>query len=86
MTENKRKPAPGDGLRSLKSTPLFRTINYELYVKPNKMIMIFGVITMLGCIGYITYMRQNYKDSEYYNAVATDETVHLKKKTSKWVV
>ncbi|XP_012141882.1 small integral membrane protein 8 [Megachile rotundata] len=85
MTEKKNKPEPGDGLRSLKSTTLFRAINYELYVKPNKVIMILGAITMFGCIGYITYMRQNYNDSEYYHAVAADETVYSKKKTSKWI-
>ena len=28
------KVVPGDGLRSLKSTMLFRAVNYELYVKP----------------------------------------------------
>lgn len=43
MSENKpdskipvHKPAPGDGLRSLKSTLGFRAINFELYAKPSK--------------------------------------------------
>lgn len=27
-------PKPGDGIRSLQSTTLFRTINFELYAKP----------------------------------------------------
>lgn len=31
-----RKSAPGDGIRSLKSSYAFRLINYELYVKPSK--------------------------------------------------
>lgn len=42
MSENKpdnkipvHKPAPGDGLRSLKSTLGFRAINFELYAKPS---------------------------------------------------
>lgn len=36
MAEDKNAPAPkpGDGLRSLRSTMLFRAVNYELYVKP----------------------------------------------------
>jgi hypothetical protein len=32
----KRTAAPGDGIRSLKSSYAFRLINYELYVKPSK--------------------------------------------------
>lgn len=28
------KIAPGDGIRSLRSTLLFKAINYELYVRP----------------------------------------------------
>lgn len=34
QTAKPAEPAPGDGLRSLKSTTLFRAINYELYIKP----------------------------------------------------
>lgn len=34
MNKKNEKVIPGDGLRSLKSTMLFRAINYELYVKP----------------------------------------------------
>lgn len=34
MNKKSEKVMPGDGLRSLKSTILFRTINYELYIKP----------------------------------------------------
>jgi hypothetical protein len=32
--KNDKKYVPGDGIRSLKSSPLFRAVNYELYVKP----------------------------------------------------
>lgn len=31
-----RKPQPGDGIRSMKSSYAFRLINYELYAKPSK--------------------------------------------------
>ena len=49
MSENKpdnkipvqHKPAPGDGLRSLKSTLGFRAINFELYAKPSKIERIY---------------------------------------------
>lgn len=31
---DKKAPAPGDGLRSLRSTGIFRAVNFELYAKP----------------------------------------------------
>jgi hypothetical protein len=31
-----RKPQPGEGIRSLRSSYAFRMINYELYAKPSK--------------------------------------------------
>lgn len=34
MDEKNKKYAPGDGIRSLQSTSLFRAVNFELYVKP----------------------------------------------------
>ena len=81
----KNEPAPGDGIRSLKSTMLFRAVNYELYLKPNKVIMIFGALTMLGTMGYIIYMRQTQDTTQYYTAVTSDGTEVSKKRTSKWV-
>jgi hypothetical protein len=31
---DKKAPAPGDGLRSLRATGIFRVVNFELYAKP----------------------------------------------------
>lgn len=31
-----RKPQPGEGIRSMRSSYAFRLINYELYAKPSK--------------------------------------------------
>ncbi|XP_014469566.1 PREDICTED: small integral membrane protein 8 [Dinoponera quadriceps] len=84
MSKNTRETTPGDGLRSLRSTLLFRAVNYELYVKPNKVIMIFGVIAMLGCSGYMFYMNRNHKRDDYQAIVKSDDTVVLVKKKSKW--
>ncbi|KOC60968.1 UPF0708 protein C6orf162 like protein [Habropoda laboriosa] len=86
MDKKKHESTPGDGLRSLRSTSLFRTINYELYAKPNKATMIFGAVAIVGCIGYIIYMRRNYDSSKHYSAVTSDGTVHMQKKVSKWTV
>ncbi|XP_033324982.1 small integral membrane protein 8 [Megalopta genalis] len=85
MNKKQNKAEPGDGLRSLRSTMMFRAVNYELYAKPNKVVMIFGAATMLSCVGYILYMRQKYDSTQYYNAITEDGSVVLEKKTSKWV-
>jgi hypothetical protein len=42
MKKNTRKAEPGDGLRSLPSTGLFRAINFELYAKPVRNIVYLG--------------------------------------------
>ncbi|XP_050483566.1 small integral membrane protein 8 [Bombus huntii] len=86
MDKKNHKAEPGDGLRSLKSTMLFRAINYELYVKPNKVVMIFGAIAMFSCIGYMAYMRHNSDNTNHYPAVTSDGSINLKKKTSKWTM
>ncbi|XP_011301392.1 small integral membrane protein 8 [Fopius arisanus] len=76
--------APGDGIRSLRSTMLFRAVNYELYVKPNIVIMALGLAAIVGCSGYIFYMRSKYEDMGYYTALETDGKETFKKKESKW--
>ncbi|CAB0033019.1 unnamed protein product [Trichogramma brassicae] len=65
---------------------MFRAINYELYVKPNNVVMAIGLIGMTGCIGYIAYMRSKYKDMGYYTAVGPDGTETFQKKVSKWEI
>ncbi|XP_076174009.1 small integral membrane protein 8 [Ptiloglossa arizonensis] len=84
MNKKDHEPAPGDGLRSLKSTTLFRAINYELYARQNKAVMIFGTVAILGCAGYFVYMGLNRDRKKYYLATTEDGTVVTKKKTSKW--
>ncbi|CAG9804504.1 unnamed protein product [Chironomus riparius] len=79
-----RKPAPGDGIRSLKSSYAFRLINYELYVKPNIVIMSIGLISITGVFGYIAYMRHKYEGLGYYSAVKSDGTEVFEKKKSRW--
>lgn len=34
--DQEKKYSPGEGLRSLRTTNLFRVVNYELYAKPVK--------------------------------------------------
>lgn len=84
MSKNFRDTTPGDGLRSLRSTALFRAVNFELYVKPNKTVMLLGLLTMLGCSGYMFYMNIGEKRNDYQTLVRSDDTVVIVKKTSKW--
>ncbi|GAB0088847.1 Small integral membrane protein 8 [Sergentomyia squamirostris] len=77
-------PAPGDGIRSMRTTSLFRAVNFELYAKPNAIIMGLGLTCLLGAMGYIAYMRSKYEDMGYYSAVQSDGTEVFTKKRSKW--
>ncbi|XP_015180361.1 PREDICTED: small integral membrane protein 8 [Polistes dominula] len=85
MKDKTKESAPGDGIRSLRSTALFRAVNYELYVKPNRGIMLFGVMAMLTCSGYLFYMRYKHDGTDYYESVQADGNITLKNKTSKWL-
>lgn len=41
MSEPQKPEAgPGDGLRSVRTTTLFRVVNYELYAKPVSLIIL----------------------------------------------
>ncbi|KAL3281568.1 hypothetical protein HHI36_004776 [Cryptolaemus montrouzieri] len=80
----KQKNMPGEGIRSLKTSKVFRTLNFELYVKPNLAIMTVGLIVFTGCIGYIAYMRQKYISNGYYSAIGDDGKEEFLKRKSKW--
>ncbi|KAJ8920879.1 hypothetical protein NQ315_015672 [Exocentrus adspersus] len=81
---NKNNPAPGDGLRSVRTTSLFRAVNFELYTRPNAVIMGLGLLAITGCAGYIAYMRSKYEGLGYYGAVKEDGTEEFVKRKSKW--
>nr|CAI5818557.1 unnamed protein product [Callosobruchus analis] len=82
--QEKKQSAPGDGLRSVRTTTLFRAVNFELYTKPNAVIMGLGLVAIAGCAGYIAYMRSKYEEMGYYAAVKADGTEQFVKKKSKW--
>ncbi|CAG4925372.1 unnamed protein product [Colias eurytheme] len=81
---NDIKEKPGDGLRSMRSTTAFRVINFELYAKPNIVIMSIGATCFAFALGYIAYMRQKYESMGYYAAVDADGKEIFEKKKSKW--
>uniref|UniRef100_A0A1A9WG94 Small integral membrane protein 8 n=1 Tax=Glossina brevipalpis TaxID=37001 RepID=A0A1A9WG94_9MUSC len=75
---------PGDGIRQVKTTNAFRVINFELYAKPNKIIMCIGLACITGVMGYITYMRSKYEGMGYYAALQEDGKEVFTKKQSNW--
>ncbi|XP_074847012.1 small integral membrane protein 8 [Carettochelys insculpta] len=88
---NIKKEAPKEkesripGLRGVRTTTLFRAVNPELFIKPNKPVMAFGLITISLCVAYIGYLhatQENKKD--LYEAVDSEGTRYMRRKTSKW--
>nr|CAD7407511.1 unnamed protein product [Timema poppensis] len=79
-----KDPSPGDGLRSLKTSNVFRAINFELYAKPNAVIMGLGLLALSISVGYIAYMRSKYEGMGYYAAVTEDGKETFVQKKSKW--
>ncbi|TFK12630.1 Myomesin-1 [Platysternon megacephalum] len=76
---NIKKEAPKEkdsripGLRGVRTTTLFRAVNPELFIKPNKPVMAFGLVTITLCVAYIGYLhatQENKKD--LYEAVDSE--------------
>ncbi|KAF0023387.1 small integral membrane protein 8 [Scophthalmus maximus] len=73
------------GLRGARTTTLFRVFNPELFIKPNKPVMAFGLVTITLCVGYLGYlhaMRDN--DQQLYEAIDSEGERYMRRKTSKW--
>lgn len=80
----KKEVSPGDGIKSLKTSNIFRLVNFELYTKPNMVIMALGLTAFLGCTGYIAYMRYRFESMGYYSVVTEDGTEKFEKRKSRW--
>ncbi|NWR71891.1 SMIM8 protein, partial [Centropus bengalensis] len=73
------------GLRSVRTTMLFRAVNPELFIKPNKPMMAFGLVAISLCVAYLGYLHateENKKD--LYEAIDSEGTRSMRRKTSKW--
>ncbi|XP_047741722.1 small integral membrane protein 8-like isoform X2 [Hyalella azteca] len=78
-----KAPPEPDGIRSIRTTNVFQIINFELYVKPNLMVMAFGVCSITLSAAYLLYLRMNM-DPKTYIAISEDGTQTLVQKKSKW--
>uniref|UniRef100_UPI0037E8049D small integral membrane protein 8 n=1 Tax=Semicossyphus pulcher TaxID=241346 RepID=UPI0037E8049D len=73
------------GLRGAQTTTLFRAVNPELFIKPNKPVMVFGLVTITLCVGYLGYMHaMKENDQQLYEAVDSEGERYMRRKTSKW--
>ncbi|KAH0622125.1 hypothetical protein JD844_024147 [Phrynosoma platyrhinos] len=73
------------GLRGARTTTLFRAVNPELFIKPNKTVMAFGLVTITLCVAYIGYLHaQQENKKDLYEAVDSEGNRQMKRKTSKW--
>jgi len=79
-----KEKLPGDGLRSVRTTSVFRTLNFELYAKPNKFVMAVGVAAFTGCVLYMAYMKHQWKSENVYTALNDKDELVLRKKQSRW--
>ncbi|KAI8053775.1 hypothetical protein BDF22DRAFT_742749 [Syncephalis plumigaleata] len=48
----------------LAATRLFKLMNPELFIKPNRVIMTFGVISIIGLVGYFIRDNQLYREEK----------------------
>ncbi|ELK00097.1 hypothetical protein PAL_GLEAN10025189 [Pteropus alecto] len=81
----KEKDFGNPGLRGVRTTTLFRAVNPELFIKPNKPVMAFGLISLSLCVAYIGYLhatQENKKD--LYEAIDSEGHSYMRRKTSKW--
>ncbi|KAM3930619.1 small integral membrane protein 8 isoform 2-T4 [Leptodactylus fuscus] len=73
------------GFRGVKTTTLFRAVNPELFIKPNKPVMAFGLLSITACVAYIAYLHATEENKkEVYEAVDSEGNRYTRRKTSKW--
>ncbi|PWA21864.1 hypothetical protein CCH79_00017590 [Gambusia affinis] len=73
------------GLRGTQTTTLFRAVNPELFIKPNKPVMLFGLVAITLSVGYLGYLHAvKENDQQLYEAIDSEGERYMKRKTSKW--
>ncbi|XP_047429836.1 small integral membrane protein 8 [Mugil cephalus] len=73
------------GLRGAKTTTLFRAVNPELFIKPNKPVMVFGLVTITLCVCYLGYLHAvTENNQQLYEAIDSEGQRHMRRKSSKW--
>lgn len=67
------------------TTPLFRAMNFELFVKPNKVVMIAGIVAFTGAVSYLAYYRATVVNQpNSYMALTEQGELEQRSRTSRW--
>ncbi|XP_009705741.1 PREDICTED: small integral membrane protein 8 [Cariama cristata] len=80
-TPKDRKP----GLRSVRTTMLFRAVQPDFFSCQSKPVMAFGLFAVTVCVAYLGYLHatvENKKD--LYEAIDSEGSRYMRRKTSKW--
>ncbi|NP_001019604.2 small integral membrane protein 8 isoform 1 [Danio rerio] len=73
------------GLRGVRTTSLFRAVNPELFIRPNKPVMALGLLALSVCVGYLGYLHAiRDSDQQLYEAVDSDGETYMRRRTSRW--
>ncbi|XP_069829646.1 small integral membrane protein 8 [Dendropsophus ebraccatus] len=81
----KEKEYRTPGFRGVQTTSLFRAVNPELFIKPNKPVMAFGLFSITLCVAYIAYLHATEENKrDVYEAVDSEGNRYTRRKTSKW--
>lgn len=72
------------GIRDARTTAGFRVLNFELFAKPNKVVMIAGIVAFSSCVGYIAYWRSNMENKKLTSTINDTGEVKTIKKVSRW--
>lgn len=81
---NSSKSYPGKGIQKLDATTFFKVTNFELFVKPNKLVMAAGLVAITCCIGYIHYMRVSVQKDDTIEQNSNAEKQYVNVKKSRW--
>ncbi|XP_063168402.1 small integral membrane protein 8 isoform X1 [Candoia aspera] len=69
----KEKDYRTPGLRGVRTTTLFRAVNPELFIKPNKAVMAFGLVAVTLCVAYVGYLHaQEENKKDLYEAIDSE--------------
>jgi len=83
-TAKEIKNVSGEGIRSLKTSGVFRAVNFELYARPNKYMMTFGICAFSFCVGYMIYMKESWRREKVYTVINDKDELVMSKKKSRW--
>jgi len=69
----------------VQSTALFRALNFELFVKPNVIVMGIGIASITACVAYIAWWNATADNRKAdYMALTEQGTLEKRKRSSKW--